>query len=41
MKKKDDRDWDKWFEWLIEDWIAPLGILALVIWVVVKLAQLS
>lgn len=40
MKKK-GRDWDKWFEWLVQDWLAPLALMALVVWVVVKLAQLS
>lgn len=38
MKKK-GRDWDKFMEWLVQDWIAPLGFLALVIWVVVKLSK--
>ena len=41
MKNKKKRDPEEFFEWLIEDWIAPLGILALVIWAVVKLSQLS
>ena len=37
MKKKwDDDDLQR----LIEDWIAPLALLALIIWVVVKLSQL-